>query len=232
MRITTHYKIDMCKEPNVLFFIDKFKHMIHFKLAVIIVFVASFTQAQLLTHQTLSTAGVSSSNGGVMLEYTIGGLSVSTISTSTFMYTQGFLQPDAGITHILPHINDVVFSSGSTLDNAGTTYINDGIMVEFSLGEMACSTLNNPNNMLTQGVLQPYHYFIWTGLVNNQWIEPGNWNIGVLPIRSDEVLIPPGCPNYPVLENTHRGHCRVLTAQAGTSVTVNTGGILRLHSYF
>ena len=208
------------------------KHMLHFKLAFLIVFVASFVQAQQLTSQTFSAAGISSSNGNVVLEYTLGGLSVSTISTSTFMYTQGFLQPDAGITHTIPHINDVVFSSGSTLDNSGTTFINGSIMVEFSLGEMACATLNGANNMLTQGILQPYHYFIWTGVVNNLWIEPGNWNIGVLPIKSDEVLIPPGCPNYPVLENTHRGHCRMLTAQEGTSVTVNTGGSLRLHQYY
>jgi hypothetical protein len=208
------------------------KHMLHFKLAFLIVLVTSFVQAQQLTSQTFSAAGTSSSNGNVVLEYTLGGLSISTISTSTFMYTQGFLQPDAGITHTLPHINDVVFSSGSTLDNSGTTFINGSIMVEFSLGEMACATLNGANNMLTQGILQPYHYFIWTGVVNNLWIEPGNWNIGVLPIKSDEVLIPPGCPNYPVLENTHRGHCRMLTAQEGTSVTVNTGGLLRLHSYY
>lgn len=208
------------------------KHMLHFKLAFLIVFVSSFVQAQQLTSQTFSAAGTSSSNGNVVLEYTLGGLSVSTISTSTFMYTQGFLQPDAGITHTIPHINDVVFSSGSTLDNSGTTFINGSIMVEFSLGEIACSTLSGANNMLTQGILQPYHYFIWTGVVNNLWIEPGNWNIGVLPIKSDEVLIPPGCPNYPVLENTHRGHCRLLTAQAGTSVTLNTGGLLRLHSYY
>ena len=205
--------------------------MKQFKIKLFLLLIGNFAKAQILTPEVLSAAGISSSNGSVELEYSLGSLSVSTISTSTFMYTQGFLQPDAGITHTVPHINDVDLSSGSTLDNAGTTFINDGIMVEFSLGEMACSTLNSPNNMLTQGILQPYHYFIWTGLVNNQWIEPGNWNIGVLPIRSDEVLIPSGCPNYPVLENTHRGHCRLLTAQAGTSVTVNTGGTLRLHQY-
>jgi hypothetical protein len=222
----------MINDSDVFSSLINLKHMLHFKLAFLIVFVASFTQAQLLTPQTFSAAGASSSNGSVVLEYTMGGLSVSTISTSTFMYTQGFLQPEAGTTNTVPPINNVALSTGSVLDNAGTTLINGSTMVEFSLGEMACSTLNGTNAMLTQGILQPYHYFIWTGVVNNLWIEPGNWNIGVLPIKSDEVLIPPGCPNYPVLENTHRGHCRMLTAQAGTSVTVNNGGILRLHQYF
>lgn len=222
----------MSNDSDLFYFTHKFNKMVHFKLAFLIVLVTSFVQAQQLTYQTFSAAGTSSSNGYVVLEYTMGGLSVSTISTSTFMYTQGFLQPDAGTTNTVPPINNVTLSTRSILDNAGTTFINGSIMVEFSLGEMACATLNGANNMLTQGILQPYHYFIWTGVVNNLWIEPGNWNIGVLPIKSDEVLIPPGCPNYPVLENNHRGHCRMLTAEAGTSLTVNTGGLLRLHSYY
>jgi hypothetical protein len=222
----------MINDPNVIFLLNKLKQMKYFKIVVLMLFVSGFAKAQQLTPQTISAAGASLSNGGVLLEYSMGGTWVNTISTSTFMYTQGFLQPDGGTTHVRPVINNVALSTGSILDNAGTTFINDGIMVEFSLGEMACTTLSGSNNMLTQGILQPFHYFIWTGIVNNLWIEPGNWNIGVLPIKSDEVLIPPGCPNYPVLENTHRGHCRLLTAEAGTSITVNTGGTLRLHQYY
>lgn len=82
----------------------------------------------------MSAAGIISSNSSVELEYSLGSLSVSTISTSTFMFTQGFLQPDGGTTHVRPVINNVALSTGSILDNAGTTLINDGIMVEFSLG--------------------------------------------------------------------------------------------------
>jgi hypothetical protein len=188
--------------------------------------------AQQISPQTINAAGRSISAGGITLEDAIGGLDVQHYATSTFLYTQDFLQPDAGTITTPLFINNVTLDGLAAIDNAGTTFIAGNAMIEFTVGEPISVSLSNATNMLTQGILQPYHYFIWTGLVNDQWIEPGNWNIGVLPIRSDEVLIPPGCPNYPVLENNHRGHCRMLTAQAGTSVTVNAGGLLRLHEHY
>jgi hypothetical protein len=116
----------------------------------------SAASSQQISPQTINTAGKSSSNGGVILEDAVGGLLVTTISTLTFMYTQDFLQPDAGTTTIVPPINDVVLSSGSGMDNAGTTFIAGNAMIEFTTGEAASITLNSANNMLTQGILQPY----------------------------------------------------------------------------
>ena len=105
----------------------------------------------------ISSAGSSSSNGALMLESSVGGLAVTTISSSSFMYTQGFLQPDAGATNTPPpYIVDVVLSSGSGIDNAGTTFIDAGIMLEFTVGEYASITHINSDKMLTQGILQPY----------------------------------------------------------------------------
>lgn len=107
---------------------------------------------------TISSGGRGISNGGIMLEDNVGGLLVGTISTATFMYTQGFIQPDAGSTTTVPHIQDVTLSSsGNGIDNAGTTFINGNIMLEFTVGEVASKTLINSNNMLTQGILQPYN---------------------------------------------------------------------------
>ncbi len=114
-------------------------------------------KAQQLYPTTISSGGTWNSNGGVLLEYSVGGLVVSTLGTPTFMYTQGFLQPDAGSTTILPPpINDVVLNSGAGIDNAGTTFINGGIMIEFTVGEVASKTLSGASNMLTQGILQPF----------------------------------------------------------------------------
>jgi hypothetical protein len=136
----------------------KNKHMKQFKISLLLLLLGSFAKAQMLTPQTLSAAGTSSSNGGVLLEYSMGGILVSTISTPTFMYTQGFLQPDAGTINTLPPINNVVLSTGSTLDNAGSTFINGGVLLEFTLGEVASTTFINLNrgSMLTQGILQPF----------------------------------------------------------------------------
>jgi hypothetical protein len=127
------------------------------KSTLLLLLLASMAKAQLLTPQTINAAGKSSSNGGVLLEDAVGGLVVSTISTATFMYTEDFLQPDAGTTIIVPYINNVVLSSGSGVDNAGTTFIAGGAMIEFTVGEPVSTTLNAANNLLTQGILQPYN---------------------------------------------------------------------------
>jgi hypothetical protein len=114
------------------------------------------TKAQQLTPQTINNAGSSKSAGGIILEDALGGLLISTVRTPTFMYTQGFLQPDAGTITSLPLINDVKLNSGAGIDNAGTSYTNGGIILEFTTGEFASITLNGGSNMLTQGILQPF----------------------------------------------------------------------------
>ena len=67
-------------------------------------------------------------------------MGVSTISTGTVICTQGFIQSNAGTTNTVPPINNVVLNTGSTLDNAGTTFIHGGVMLEFTMGKMACIT--------------------------------------------------------------------------------------------
>jgi hypothetical protein len=111
--------------------------------------------SQQLVPQTLNSAGKSSSNGGILLEYTLGGTLISDISTPTFLLTQDFLQPNGGTTNIPPPINDVQLSGWFSFDNAGTTFVSGNAMIEFTLGEVASITLSSTNTMLTQGILQP-----------------------------------------------------------------------------
>lgn len=132
--------------------------MKYLKISLLLLFISSMSKAQLLTPHTLSAVGQSSNNGGILLEYSVGGLMDNSIGTATFLFTQGFLQPNAGTTNTLPPINNVVLSTGGGLDNAGTTFINGGAMIEFTMGEMACITLSSQsrNILLTQGILQPF----------------------------------------------------------------------------
>lgn len=113
-------------------------------------------QAQQLSPHIINSGGNYSLSGSVLLEQNIGDFAVTTISTSSFMYTQGFLQPDKGSTTIIPPVQDVVIGGSYLLDNAGTTFINGNIMLEFTSGEIASTTLADANKMLTQGLLQPY----------------------------------------------------------------------------
>lgn len=128
----------------------------HFKILMLMLLLYTTASSQQISPQTINIAGKSSNNGGLILEDAVGGFVVATISTPTFMYTQDFLQPGAGTTTVVPPINDVVLSSGSGVDNAGTTFTAGNAMLEFTLGEAASITLSAGNNMLTQGILQPY----------------------------------------------------------------------------
>jgi hypothetical protein len=130
------------------------KHQI--KLVLLMLLFCRAASSQQISPQTINAAGKSSSNGGVVLEDAVGGLVVSTINTPTFMYTQDFLQPDAGTTTGPIYINDVKIDGNIGVDNAGTTFIAGNAMIEFTVGEAASITLNSANNMLTQGILQPY----------------------------------------------------------------------------
>ncbi len=189
-------------------------------------------RTQMLTPQTLGSFGRSSANGGILLEDHIGSIQVSTLSTPTFLYTQGFLHPDAGTTPGPVYINNVTLSGGGYgVDNAGTTFIRGGVMMlEFTVGEFACATLNSPNNQLTQGILQPYPGNFWTGLVNTDWMNTGNWSAGVIPTPVDDVVIPAGCPHYPVITNGIIAECKSISLNAGSSATVNSGGLLKVYN--
>lgn len=40
----------------------------------------------------------------------------------------------------------------------------------------------------------------WTGAVDGQWSNPGNWDLGRFPVETDDVRIPAGAPNMPALK--------------------------------
>ena len=61
----------------------------------------------------------------------------------------------------------------------------------------------------------------WTGAVDTDWNNTGNWTSGV-PAAGDDVALATGLPNYPVIDGTYA--CNGLTIDAGASFTVGTGG--------
>ena len=45
-----------------------------------------------------------------------------------------------------------------------------------------------------------YHrYYQWTGTVDNDWRNSGNWEMGVVPSSGSDVVIPAGVPHYPLI---------------------------------
>ncbi|HTS88456.1 MAG TPA: hypothetical protein VMG41_08200, partial [Gemmatimonadales bacterium] len=62
---------------------------------------------------------------------------------------------------------------------------------------------------------------IWTGAVSSNWSTAGNWSSGTVPTAADNVTIPSGTPNSPVLT----------AASAVNGVTVLAGGSLNLGGF-
>lgn len=184
--------------------------------------------SQMISPSTIGSFGKSTSVSSILLEDHIGNLFTHSISTNTFLYTEGFLQPDAGTSNVIPPINDVELDgSFYILDAMGSTVENfeENALMEFSIGEMVTRTLTESTTMLTQGVLQPYGKH-WTGLVNSDWFVAGNWSPPVIPNDKDDVIIPDLCPNYPILTNGDAGICRHLLMRPGSSMEIHIGASL------
>ncbi len=66
--------------------------------------------------------------------------------------------------------------------------------------------------------------YVWTGLVNTNWNDGGNWSPTLVPGPAASVIIPSGCPNFPVITNAKAivitGNIHILV---GATVTVGSG---------
>lgn len=63
----------------------------------------------------------------------------------------------------------------------------------------------------------------WTGAVDADWNNAGNWSCGGVPVSSSDVTVPGGLTFYPVITGTATLHD--ITVQAGGSVVVSGGTI-------
>ncbi len=62
---------------------------------------------------------------------------------------------------------------------------------------------------------------IWSGAVNTDWTNPGNWNCGTVPVSTSDVQINNGVPNFPVINSNIT--IRSLLLNPGAHCNVNTG---------
>lgn len=63
----------------------------------------------------------------------------------------------------------------------------------------------------------------WTGAVNTEFSNIGNWSCGLTPSLNDDVLIPAGAPRYPIMSSNLSANISVkkLIIQSGASLTLN-----------
>ncbi len=63
--------------------------------------------------------------------------------------------------------------------------------------------------------------FIWSGQSDSNWLNPGNWNCGIIPDQYSDVIIPAGIPFYPNVPADVS--VRSIRVENGASVNVNPG---------
>jgi len=65
----------------------------------------------------------------------------------------------------------------------------------------------------------------WNGSVSTDWQTPQNWTPNQIPTASDDINIPAGCPNYPVVDDgTTVAVCNNMNIENGASVTIAPNG--------
>ncbi len=71
----------------------------------------------------------------------------------------------------------------------------------------------------------------WTGNTNSDWQTTSNWSSGVIPTSSDDVTIPNGRPNYPVINNGIGtiAQCNNITIESSASVTIDPDGYMTVN---
>ena len=119
---------------------------------------------QTLSPQTINTSGAAVHLSGIQLEYSIGGLVTQSAGNATTVLTQDFLQPYLADLVVDPEdpgnpgggTGGIQLASGAGVDNAGTTFINEQAIIDFTVGEAFSVSLESGSNLLTQGILQPF----------------------------------------------------------------------------
>ena len=129
---------------------------------------------------------------------------------------------------------EFVLGSGSGPYNATITVPSDAISGYTTLRvRMVYNTTPNSCGVSTYGETEDYSIFVvgtpglWTGLVNSDWHEAGNWDDLTVPTSSVDVTIPGGTPNDPVI--TGSVYCKNLTVTGGATLTQN--GTSYFHVY-
>jgi hypothetical protein len=100
----------------------------------------------------------------------------------------------------------------------------------YALGEVSTDILNNGTNTLSQGFLQgaTLSGIYWNGSVNTNWFNAANWDGGILPSSTNNVIIT-NLSNSPILE-TLESVIQNLELRANASLIIKKDGALTVNN--
>jgi len=170
------------------------------------------------TIKVIPTNNTTAGNYQITLYYTgaeVNGWQVPTgrlfANNQIIKVSNGFYIPD--VTPASPHLSDITIATGT----AGTIGTNYSIKSEFNNTGFSGFGTGYPCSSLS---------VFWTGTINTDWFNTGNWACGVLPGPTTDVIISSGLVNYPVINGN--ATIKSLTLKTGASCIVNPGFTLTL----
>ncbi len=148
-------------------------------------------------------------------------------ATVRYIVLQQDLPTDITISNVRFNLTNTVFNCSRPVGAVGNvifqncTGVRSGPGFEEDPADATPSTTEPDND----GKIRWNNTFVvrqWSGAVSNAWYNPGNWVGGIVPISTDDALIPAGCPNYPILENhVVINNLKITANQLGAIFTTN-----------
>jgi hypothetical protein len=121
-------------------------------------------------------------------------------------------------------IDSAYFPASVTTKNVSKTLNQGSVTFVGATGTFAGPAYENDPN----GRIHWAEYGKWDGSESSNWNTIGNWGFEILPTVSIDVIIPAGCPNYPMLtdylgvnSSSYAYDCKSLNIEAGGKLTIS-----------
>jgi hypothetical protein len=155
----------------------------------------------------------------------------ASVGTTAVQNDYSAIFDNSGCSALLNVVANAVITNGSsaTFTNTGTLIENASGTSNISFNGGVVQNLNGGSFTITtnSGLLTTSGGLIWTGCTSTDWNTATNWSGGFVPTATDNVVIPSGRPNWPVLSGT--GVANSVEVQSGASFTITDAGSLSIN---
>jgi hypothetical protein len=124
-------------------------------------------------------------------------------------------------------LNGANVGTNSTTYASNTLVDGDVIEVEMTSNATPCVTGSPATSLPITITLNTGS--IWSGTTSTNWNVATNWLCGNIPTPNDNVTIPAGAPNYPVIGNAQSASCFDISLVAGATMIVSGTGVFNLY---
>jgi hypothetical protein len=85
-----------------------------------------------------------------------------------------------------------------------------------------CNVFGDPALEIWTAEPSSFSDITWTGAIDSDWMNPGNWDADAVPATLNDVIIPVA-PHHPVISTVNTAACHNLTIQNGAVFSVSPG---------